>query len=135
MANKRFEMFEYRHIVVRMRQGDSDRALAKAGLIGRPKAKALRAVAAAQGWLDPKTPLPDETVYAKALERPAPSKATPSCVEPWRSEVERWAEQGIQCRTIHQALVRNHGFTGSFVGQFSTVSRRPGTLFNSLKIL
>ena len=49
MANKRFEMFEYRNIVVRMRRGDSDRALAKAGLIGRPKAKTLRVVAAAQG--------------------------------------------------------------------------------------
>lgn len=31
-------MFEYRQILVRMRSGDSDRALAKAGLIGRPKA-------------------------------------------------------------------------------------------------
>jgi hypothetical protein len=38
MANRRFEMFEIRHILVRMRQGDSDRAIAKAGLISRPKA-------------------------------------------------------------------------------------------------
>ena len=45
MANKRFEMFEYRYVVVRMRLGDSNRALSKAGLISRPKAKALRAVA------------------------------------------------------------------------------------------
>lgn len=65
MANKRFEMYEYRHILVRMRQGDSDRALAKAGLIGRPKAKALRAMAAAQGWLDPSTPLPDDPALAE----------------------------------------------------------------------
>ena len=74
MANKRFEMFEYRHIVVRMRLGDSDRALAKAGLIGRPKAKALRAVAAAQGWLDPKTSLPDESVFAKVFGLAATKK-------------------------------------------------------------
>ena len=46
-------MFEIRHILVRMRQGDSDRALAKAGLIGRPKAKALRLVAKDRDWLDP----------------------------------------------------------------------------------
>jgi len=57
MANRRFEMFEIRHILVRMRQGDSDRALAKAGLIGRPKAKALRLVAKDRDWLDPAAPL------------------------------------------------------------------------------
>jgi hypothetical protein len=114
MANKRFEMFDYRNIVVRMRQGDSDRALAKAGLIGRPKAKALRAVAAAQDWLDPKTPLPDESVFAKVFGVSTTDKHTLSCVAPYRSDVERWAEQGIQCRTIYQALVRQHRFTGSY---------------------
>jgi len=114
MANKRFEMYEYRNIVVRMRLGDSDRALSKAGLIGRPKAKTLRAVAAAQGWLDPATPLPDETVFAEVFGLSPTDKAAASCVEPYRSDVERWAEQDIQCRTIHQALVRNHGFNGSY---------------------
>ena len=113
MANKRFEMFEYRHIVVRMRWGDSDRALAKAGLIGRPKAKALRAVAAAQGWLDPKTSLPDESVFANVLGHASSGRAV-SCVEPYRSEVEGWADQGIQCRTIYHTLVRQHGFAGSY---------------------
>jgi transposase len=114
MANKRFEMYEYRNIIVRMRLGDSDRALAKAGLIGRPKAKALRAVAATQGWLNPDTPLPDEAVFAKVFADTTMEKRAPSCVEPYRSEVQRWAEQGIQCRTIHQALVRQHRFAGSY---------------------
>ncbi len=50
-------MFEIRHILVRMRQGDSDRALAKAGLIGRPKAKALRLVAEGSGLAGPGQPL------------------------------------------------------------------------------
>ena len=62
MANRRFEMFEIRHILVRMRQGDSDRAIAKAGLIGRPKAKALRLVAKDRNWLDQANPLPDDAV-------------------------------------------------------------------------
>lgn len=114
MANKRFEMYEYRHILVRMRQGDSDRALAKAGLIGRRKATALRAVAQAQGWLDPGTPLPDDPVLAEVLTRPKATTQATSCVAPYRSLVQQWASQGIQCRTIHQALVRQHGFTGSY---------------------
>ena len=41
-------MYELRQVLVRMRLGDSDRALAKAGLIGRPKAKALRQLAEAE---------------------------------------------------------------------------------------
>jgi transposase len=114
MANRRFEMFEFRHIVVRMRQGDSDRALAKAGLIGRPKAKALRRLAAQQGWLDPSAPLPEDAVLAEALGRSRTALSTPSCVEPYREVVTGWAEQGIQSKTIYQALVRNHGFGGSY---------------------
>jgi hypothetical protein len=42
-------MYELRQVLVRMRLGDSDRTLAKAGLIGRPKAKALRQLAEAEG--------------------------------------------------------------------------------------
>jgi hypothetical protein len=38
-------MFQYRAILVRMRQGDSDRDIARARLMGRPKAAALRALA------------------------------------------------------------------------------------------
>ncbi len=114
MANRRFEMFELRTILVRMRQGDSDRALAKAGLIGRPKAKALRTVARARGWLEPANPLPDDAVLAQALGPPRATVPTPSCVEPYRAVVTEWAEQGIQSKTIYQALVRNHGFGGSY---------------------
>ena len=113
MANRRFEMFEIRHILVRMRQGDSDRALAKAGLIGRPKAKALRLVAKDRGWLDQASPLPDDAVLAQVLGAPPATASAQSCVEPYRDAVTDWAEQGIQSKTIYQALVRNHAFGGS----------------------
>jgi len=107
-------MFEFRHILVRMRQGDSDRALVKAGLIGRPKAKVLRTVAQAQGWLDPASPLPEDAVLAQALGTPRSAASVQSCVEPYRDAVTDWAEQGIQSKTIYQALVRNHAFGGSY---------------------
>jgi hypothetical protein len=45
MANRRFEMFHYRQILTHMRSGQSDRQIARAGLMGRPKAAALRVVA------------------------------------------------------------------------------------------
>ena len=34
MANRRFEMFEYRQVLTRMRLGDTDRAIARVGLMG-----------------------------------------------------------------------------------------------------
>ena len=42
MTNRRFEMHEIRQALVRMRMGESNRSIARSGLMGRPKAKALR---------------------------------------------------------------------------------------------
>lgn len=44
-------MHHYRQALLRMRQGDSDRDIAKGRLMGRRSAAALRNLAAAQGWL------------------------------------------------------------------------------------
>jgi transposase len=109
-------MFEYRQIIVRMRQGDSNRALAKAGLIGRPKAKALRQIADQQGWLDTDQPLPADEVLSQVLKQPAKTSvpATASSVEPYRAVVRQWVENGVQAKTIYQALVRNHCYKGSY---------------------
>ena len=119
MSNRRFEMYEYRQILVRMRQGDSDRRLAKAGLIGRRKAAELRQMAHEQGWLERAQPLPDNDLLARVLKpMPLSEEASPSAsnssVEPYRSQVTQWWEAGIQATTIHQALVRQHGFQGSY---------------------
>ena len=46
-------MFQYRQVLVRLRQGDTDRDLARSGLMGRRKVGALRALAEERGWLDP----------------------------------------------------------------------------------
>jgi len=60
MSNRRFEMFTIRQILVRMRQGDTDRSIARAGLMGRKKLGVLRQQAARMGWLDSHTPLPED---------------------------------------------------------------------------
>ena len=59
MSNRRFEMFEIRTVLVRLRRGDSDRAIARAGLMGRNKLRRFRVLADRHGWLDPANPLPD----------------------------------------------------------------------------
>lgn len=45
-------MHEIRHVIARMRLGKSDRDIARAGAMGRPKAAQLRALALEQGWRD-----------------------------------------------------------------------------------
>ncbi len=65
MANRRFEMYELRRILVRMRLGDPDRAIARSGLMGRRKAGELRERALAEGWLDLSTALPEDAALAE----------------------------------------------------------------------
>lgn len=107
-------MFEYRQVLARIRLGDTDRAIARAGLMGRRKTAALRQVAQAAGWLDTGVALPDDTELARHLMPAREKPAVASSAEPYREQITRWWRQGIQGTTIHAALVRQHGFTGSY---------------------
>jgi len=108
-------MFEYRQVLVRMRQGDTDRQIARAGLMGRRKAGEVRAGARSRGWLEPALPLPDDTLLAAAFEHAAPRPAAcVSSLEAFRAQLTQWADAGIQGTTMHAALVRNHGYAGSY---------------------
>ena len=111
MANRRFE---YRQVLTRMRLGDSDRAIAPAGLMDRRKAAQLRLSAEAVGWLDVATPLPGDGELAVHLGSARTQPAVASLAEPHRERITRWWRQGIQGTTIHGALVRSLGFTGSY---------------------
>jgi transposase len=124
MSNRRFEMFHYRQVLVRMRQGDSDREIARSKTMGRRKIAHVREVAAARSWLVPEVPLPDDAMLAAAFERPQTLPA--SCVsslEPWRERITQWHSQGIQGTTIHAALVREYGYTGSLSSIYRFVNQ------------
>jgi hypothetical protein len=60
-------MFQYRQVLVRLRQGDSDRDIARSRLMGRPKVAALRGLAVSHGWLAPDGPLPDDAALSAAI--------------------------------------------------------------------
>ncbi len=107
-------MFQYRAVLVRLRQGDSDRDIARARLMGRPKVAALRALATQQGWLAPDTPLPEDGEIAVVIGQARRARSTISTVEPFRDVVARWAEQGVGGVAIHAALCREHGYSGSY---------------------
>lgn len=114
MGNRRFEMHEYRHIITRMRLGDSDRQIAKAKLMGRNKATKLRKAAAIHGWLDTRLKLPENRELFEVLEHTADIPQQTSSVEPFAKEVKEWIQQGISNIVIHRALQDKHNFQGSY---------------------
>lgn len=114
MSKRSFEMYQYRQVLLRMRQGDSDREIARTKLMGRSKSAAVRELAAPRGWLDPATPLPDDAALAVVFATAPRAAPCVSTLEPFRGDVERWIAEGLQGTTIHAALVRKHGFRGSY---------------------
>ena len=107
-------MYQYREVLGRMKAGDSDRDLARAGLLGRDRAATFRGLAREQGWLEPGGALPEEAAISALLGQVKRPASTVSAAEPWRSQITAWDEQGVQGTTIHAALRRDHGFTGSY---------------------
>ena len=107
-------MFQYRAVLVRLRQGDSERDIARARLMGRRKVAAFRALAVRRGWLNPDTPLPEDAQIAAIVGEARRARSTISTVEPFRELVRRWSAQGVQGVAIHAALCREHGYTGSY---------------------
>jgi transposase len=124
MGRRRIEMHHYRQALMRMRQGDSDRDIAKSGLMCRTNVAGFRAQAQAQGWLDATTPLPDDATIAGALAAPKRASSTISRLEPLRERIAAWHAQGVSGVVILAALKREHGYTGSY----SAVRRLLATL-------
>lgn len=107
-------MFQYRQVLVRLRQGDSDRDIARSRLMGRRKVAVLRALAAERSWLAPEAALPDDETIATAVGQARRARSTISSAEPYRQLVERWAAQSVGGVAIHSALCREHGYRGSY---------------------
>ena len=99
-------MFQYRQVLVQLRQGDSDRDIARSGLMGRPKVARFRLLAESQGWLAGAAPLPEDAAIASVIAAPRRARSTISSVEPFRSLVERWVDQGVGGVAIHAAVAR-----------------------------
>ena len=115
MGRRKIEMHQYRNVLIRLRAGDGDREIARLGLMGRAKVADFRTLAHDQGWLEPAHPLPDLQAIAQRLstttKRPP---RTVSKAQPWREQVARWMDAGVQGIAIHAALVREHQFQGSY---------------------
>ena len=76
MARRKFEMFQYRQALVRMRQGDSDRQIAGARIMGRRTAARLRELALQRNWLDANAAMPEDEAISTALGQPKRASTT-----------------------------------------------------------
>lgn len=87
-------MYYYRQVLVRMRQGDSDRE-----------------IAAGRGWLTPEVPLPANAALAPTF---APREALPassvSNLEPWRERVTVQRSKSETAVHLEMALKNNDLF-------------------------
>jgi hypothetical protein len=108
-------MYHYRQVLVRMRQGESDRQIAATGLMGRGAASKLRKLADPLGWLDSAHSLPSDEALAGVLQPPKSARAgDQSSVYRYRELIARWWSEGIDGTTIYAALQRNHDYQGSY---------------------
>ncbi len=114
MGRRSFEMFQYRQVLVRLRQGDTDRDIARTKVMGRRKVAVLRALASERGWMSAQGELPDDATIAAALGQTRRARSTISSAEPHRAQIQRWFEQGVGGIAIHAALRRQHGYNGSY---------------------
>jgi transposase len=113
MSNRRFEMFEYRQVIHRMKMGETDRAIARSKLMGRLKCAQVRCVAEQNGWLT-EAILPDDQVLAEMFQKDIPNISHDSYCRPHEDQIEKWFDAGIQGTTIYRALVDQFGFSGSY---------------------
>jgi len=107
-------MFQYRQVLVRLRQRESDRDIARSKVTGRPKVAALRAPASERVWLARQYELPDDASIAAVLGQARRARSTISSAEPHRAQIQRWFEQGVGGIAIQAALRWEHGYNGSY---------------------
>jgi transposase len=106
-------MYQYRQIIFRLRQGDSIRGIAQAKLADRKKIRQIHAVSVQQGWLNIQRDLPtdEELLTFFKLQKSVPQSILTA---PYKAQIEQWVKQGIQASTMHAALQRQYGFSGSY---------------------
>lgn len=107
MTKQRFEMYQYRNVLVRIRQGDSDRYISRSKTMGRKKLAQVRKIDSERDWLAPEFPLPDDGVLSTLFERKEalPVSCT-STLEPCRDQITKWHAASIQGKRHVASLYR-----------------------------
>jgi len=107
-------MYHVHEILYRLRARQSIHAIAADLGHSRDTIRRYARWGEANGYLDPRQPLPDQATLAAALGEPtAPSHMT-STVEPYRAVVKALLDQGVEMQAIYHRLRDAHGYQGSY---------------------
>ncbi len=113
MSKRKIEMYEYKAIIYRLRQGMTARQITKEGLAGRHKVNAIRVLALQHGWLDESNVLPDEATLAGMIEIKSHT-LTQSQAEPYQDFIRKCVKDNICASVIHQRLIEQFDFKASY---------------------
>src|SRR5574344_1681073 len=103
MSNRRFEMYDYRQIIHRIRMGQTDREIARTKIIGRAKCSQIRAIARDKGWISNDSPLPDDAALSDVFAKKSGCNAThESKCRAYEEQIKTWMGEGIHLTTIHR---------------------------------
>lgn len=111
---ERLHMHLLRDLVYRLRQGESERRIAQDLSIARGSVRKYRALAQAQGLLNPALPLPEEPALRAALGPLPQAPRQASTLEPYAEVVARLLAQGCEMTAIHARLCEDYGYSGSY---------------------
>src|SRR3990167_1262790 len=111
MAKRKFEMYEYRQIIVRLRLCESIRSIVLSKIACRRKVREVRKIALKLGWLEAQHEVPSDDVLAGVFKPSTVMLTTQSSVSQYQQQIADWCQQGIQSSTMHAALQRQYGFT------------------------
>jgi len=107
MRRKKIKMHHNRQALLRMRQGDSDRDIARSGLIGRRTTASLRPLASARDWFATDLAAPDDdATIAEGLVPAKRATTTVSSLVAHRERIPAWPSQGVSGVVIHTVLKR-----------------------------
>ena len=125
MARKRLRLFDYLHLLERLRDGQSARDMERSGIASRNKIASVRKLVEPLGWLNPTNPIPSAEQIQALLVKDHVMPVRPSLTEPHREKVEKLAESGRTPKQIWRVLRRENDFQGS-VGSVKRFLKRLG---------
>lgn len=117
---------DIREIIMQLQKGVSQRRIAAEQGINRRTVQKYQKWAEEYKLLEGKLPPLEELqamIEQSLLESPPPQNV--STVEPYRAQVEKWLEQGVEIKAMHERL-KERGYKGTYQAVYRFVRRMRG---------
>jgi transposase len=111
---ERLDVKQIREIIYRLRQGQSERQVARDTGISRVTVHKYYMMAVAKGYMDSDEELPTDRELVAALGPKFSPPWMDSTVAPYGEVVERLLSEGVEMVAILARLREDHGYTGSY---------------------